>query len=90
MSQSKYGTYLWLVYIANFFENKDGRRSRNKEQKASRFVEHLENYSNSNTNLITNLLRIQYVPQLLDICEGVLVTNPGKPLHETTTYRPVS
>jgi hypothetical protein len=42
------------------------------------------------TNLINTLFRLKYVPQLLKVTEVIMIPKPGKPPHESTSYRPIS
>jgi len=133
-------------------KNMDGSWTRNNEQKALRFAEHLENIFQPNTtestevqpdvirqgsveiplispaevkreiktninpkkspgfdlstgqilkelprkfltkltNLINTSFCLKYVPQLWKVAEVVMIPKPGKPPHETTSYRPIS
>ena len=42
------------------------------------------------TNLINASFRLQYVPSLWKVAEVIMIPKPGKPPHETTSYRPIS
>jgi hypothetical protein len=42
------------------------------------------------TNLTNASFRLKYVPQLSKVAELIMIPKPGKPPHETTSYRPVS
>lgn len=42
------------------------------------------------TNIINAAFRLKCVPNLWKIAEVIMIPKPGKPLHETTSYRPIS
>jgi len=42
------------------------------------------------TNLINASFLLKYVPQLWKVAEVVMISKPGKPPHEATSYRPIS
>ena len=42
------------------------------------------------TTLINAAFRLKYVPSLWKIAEVIMIPKPGKPPHETTSYRPIS
>lgn len=42
------------------------------------------------TNLINAAFRLKYVPQIWKVAEVIMIPKPGKPPHETSSYRPIS
>lgn len=42
------------------------------------------------TNLINAAFRLKYVPSLWKVAEVIMIAKPGKPCHDTTSYRPIS
>lgn len=42
------------------------------------------------TNLINAAFRMQYVPSLWKVAEVIMISKPGKPPNETSSYRPIS
>lgn len=42
------------------------------------------------TTIINAALRLKYVPDLWKIAEVIMIAKPGKPPHETSSYRPIS
>lgn len=42
------------------------------------------------SHLINASFRLKYVPQLWKVAEVIMIPKPGKPPHETSSYRPIS
>ena len=42
------------------------------------------------TTLINAAFRLRYVPRLWKVAEVIMISKPGKPPHEVTSYRPIS
>lgn len=42
------------------------------------------------TTLVNATFRLKYVPDLWKVAEVIMIPKPGKPPHETTSYRPIS
>ena len=42
------------------------------------------------TTLINAAFRLKHVPDVWKVAEVIMIPKPGKPLHETTSYRPIS